>query len=238
MAQPVQPVNNRIQFLQEHLEDQRTYTFAIIIAGYRDSFIWVRHRDRSTWELPAGHLEPGETADEAAERELFEETGALDFDLTPLVSYSGKLRDETVYGKIYHARIRELGPLPGFEISEIAFLREIPENLTYPELQPVFYYKALNIMNDNDFIRLTQLPNIGITLAEHLMSAGIQTPEQLANMGTEEVFKQIKAFMPDACISHLYAIEGAIQGVRWHGIDPVRKEELRIFFNQLSPSNL
>jgi 8-oxo-dGTP pyrophosphatase MutT (NUDIX family) len=35
----------------------------------------VSRRGRSEWLLPKGHIEPGETARTAAEREVFEETG-------------------------------------------------------------------------------------------------------------------------------------------------------------------
>jgi 8-oxo-dGTP diphosphatase len=238
MAQTLQPLNSEILFLKDHLVDQTAYTFSIIIARFGDSWIWVRHRDRLTWELPAGHLEPGESADEAAKRELYEETGALDYKLTPIVSYQGTLKGSTVYGKIYFAMVTELGPLPGYEIAEISLFKSIPDNLTYPNLQPYFFNTVLEMINEQDFISLTKLPNIGITLAEHLLSAGIHSPADLTSLGTEEVFKRIQSIMPDACISQLYAIEGAIQGVRWHSIDSARKEELRLFYNQLSPSNL
>lgn len=38
-----------------------------------ESFLLMRHRDR--WDLPKGHLDPGETDRQAALRELEEETG-------------------------------------------------------------------------------------------------------------------------------------------------------------------
>lgn len=44
---------------------------------YRDtperSFLLMRHADR--WDLPKGHVDPGETKIQAAYRELYEETG-------------------------------------------------------------------------------------------------------------------------------------------------------------------
>jgi len=125
----------------EFIEDKEitgNYTFAIIIARYRDRWLFVRHRDRKSWELPAGHVEKDESVDQAAVRELKEETGAMDFDISGLVSYRGKLDGKTVYGKIFKADIKSIGPLPESEIAEIKMFDQIPSNLTYREIQPLF----------------------------------------------------------------------------------------------------
>src|SRR5579885_3536973 len=43
-------------------------------AGLSDTVVLL-HRRNNTWVMPKGHIEPGETADEAALREVAEETG-------------------------------------------------------------------------------------------------------------------------------------------------------------------
>ena len=149
MAQEIQILNPDIRFLDKHLEDQTSYTFAIVIAEYQNSWLWVRHRDRTTWELPAGHVEPGETVDHAANRELFEETGALNFDIFPISSYQGWLNSEVVYGKVFFARIKEVGVLPGFEIIETRTFQELPSNLTYPDSQPLFFQCVMDKLGEN-----------------------------------------------------------------------------------------
>jgi len=35
------------------------------------------------------------------------------------------------------------------------------------------------------------------------------------------------------CINMLYALEGAIQGIRWHGLSKERKLELKEYYNSL-----
>lgn len=62
---------------------------AVIAAKYRGKWVFCRHKERKTWEFPGGHIEKGETAEAAAGRELYEETGALEYRLYPVAAYSG-----------------------------------------------------------------------------------------------------------------------------------------------------
>lgn len=49
--------------------------FAVIIARSPAGVVLVSSRYRKVWELPGGLIDPGETARQAAERELTEEAG-------------------------------------------------------------------------------------------------------------------------------------------------------------------
>ena len=79
---------------------------------------------------------------------------------------------------------------------------------------------------------LTKLPNIGKILAHKLIEVDIKNPEELISAGSENAFIRIKTVDPDACINMLYALEGAIQGIRWHNLTSERKTELTALFNQ------
>ena len=110
-------------------------TYVIIGARYRGKWIFVRHRERQTWEIPAGHIEAGEDPDSAAERELYEETGAKDAVLKLIKDYLVTDGNRQAYGRLYLAEVNKLGELPDLEIAEIRLSSELPQYLTYPEVQ-------------------------------------------------------------------------------------------------------
>lgn len=84
------------------------------------------------------------------------------------------------------------------------------------------------VKQDNE---LSLLPNIGKNLAEKLKEAGIDSVQKLKSIGSENAFARIKVIDSGACINMLLALEGAIQGIRWHNLDANRKNELQDFYS-------
>lgn len=78
---------------------------------------------------------------------------------------------------------------------------------------------------------LEDLPNIGGNLARLLCEAGIETPDDLYRAGAVQAFMRIDAITGDACFSKLCALEGAVEGIRWHGLSKEKKQELKHFFD-------
>lgn len=117
--------------------------YAVIIARHEGKLLWCRHRDRDTWEVPGGHIEVGETALEAAARELQEETGALDFTLTPVCWYRLHFSDGGMgsFSLLCAADVHSLGELHA-EIAEVRTFDEMPSDLTYPKIQPFLLAEA------------------------------------------------------------------------------------------------
>ena len=115
--------------------------FAVIVSSYDNKWVYCKHKERDTWEIPGGRRDAGEEPLEAAERELQEETGALIFDLQPQFIYS-VVTDAESYGLLCYARIEKLGELPNTEIEKIAFFDNEPQNLTYPKIQPKLFAKV------------------------------------------------------------------------------------------------
>ena len=64
----------KVKFYQIGTIDDNKLLFAVIMAKFRGQWLYVRHRDRDTWEIPGGHREENETIYETASRELIEET--------------------------------------------------------------------------------------------------------------------------------------------------------------------
>lgn len=123
--------------------DDNLLRFSVIVAQYQGKWVFCMHKQRNTYEVPGGHRELGETAQQTACRELREETGAADFTITPVCVYSvtGKNRvnnsGEEQYGMLFVAQVSSFEPLADSEMRLVEFFDEIPQNLTYPEIQPV-----------------------------------------------------------------------------------------------------
>ena len=85
---------------------------------------------------------------------------------------------------------------------------------------------------DNE-LKLEDLPNIGSNLAGLLRETGINTPKELFEIGSLQAFIRLKASGQDACFSKLCALEGAVEGIRWHHLSKDKKLELKHFFHSL-----
>ena len=133
-------------FRQEEIPDG-LLKFAVIAARFEGRWVFCRHKRRSTWEIPGGHREPGETVSETARRELWEETGALETELRPVCVYGVTRDGSTSYGMLFFGEIAALEELPrDSEIGQIVLMDTLPEELTYPEIQPHLYEKVRDLL--------------------------------------------------------------------------------------------
>lgn len=117
--------------------EDKLIRFAVIASKYKGKWVFCKHKNRSTFEIPGGHREEGETVIAAAVRELTEETGAKDFNIYPVCVYSVKEDNaEESFGMLYYAEIFEFEAELRFEIESIHFFDEPPDKQTYPHIQP------------------------------------------------------------------------------------------------------
>lgn len=83
---------------------------------------------------------------------------------------------------------------------------------------------------------LTSMMNIGKTMAAKLTSVGIDSPEKLIELGSEQAFLKLKQRYPHVCLVHLYALEGATQNVALSALSAPRRGELKAFGSRLKAS--
>ncbi len=102
-----------------------TTALAIVFSGDHLLMTNLRHRG---WDIPGGHIEPGETPEEAVRREVYEETRA-------------KLGETNLLG---YQRLRLLGPKP------------TAYRYPYPECYQAFYWGRIESLDTFEATTETQ----------------------------------------------------------------------------------
>lgn len=130
--------------------------FAVIASKSQGNWVLCKHRERSTYEFPGGHRDDREDILSTAKRELYEETGAIEYSIKQISIYSICGNDGVIennletFGMLYFADILKFEELPGFEIEKIEFFNNLPDNWTYPEIQPKLLEKVNNFIGINE----------------------------------------------------------------------------------------
>ena len=126
--------------------DDSLLKFAVIIAKTEGKWVFCKHKERDTFEVPGGHREPGEAILDTAKRELYEETGAIDFELKPVCVYSVTASDnfdgKETFGMLCYADITLFEKELHSEIEKTVISDHLVENWTYPLIQPKLIEEA------------------------------------------------------------------------------------------------
>lgn len=119
--------------------------YAVVISKHKGKWVYCKHRERDTFEIPGGHREQGEDILSAAKRELEEETGAKEYVISPVCVYSvyRKSEDTETFGMLFFAEIESFFGELHSEIESIHLFEEIPNELTYPQIQPYLFKEYL-----------------------------------------------------------------------------------------------
>lgn len=129
--------------------DDELLKFAVIIAKTDGKWVFCKHRERDTYEVPGGHREAGETILETAKRELREETGAIEFTIKSVCVYSvkGKTRfneniEDESFGMLFVAEIFSFEEELHSEMESVLITEKLVDNWTYPLIQPKLLEEA------------------------------------------------------------------------------------------------
>lgn len=127
--------------------------FAIIISKFHGKWVLCKHKERNTYEFPGGHRNESEDILTTAKRELYEETGAVEYLMQPICVYSiigneGIIdnKDE-IFGMLYYADISKFAEMPNHEMEKIELFHTLPDNWTYPGVYPILLQKITNFID-------------------------------------------------------------------------------------------
>ena len=128
--------------------DDSLLKFAVIVAKSHGKWVFCKHKERDTYECPGGHREAGENIDDTAKRELYEETEAIDYTIQPVCIYSVTAPDnfdgQETFGKLYYAEINSFEGELHSEIEKVELFDELPNNWTYPQIQPLLLKEVIH----------------------------------------------------------------------------------------------
>ncbi len=135
--------------LEPCLSDESRLKYTVVYIYDGSGFLFCRKRGRETWECAGGHIEPGETAEAGALREVYEETGLRLPNAEPLFDYfsTDKTDGSSAWGRIFLCRTERLSPPPvpprEFEMEETRVFSSLPERMSYPGIQEAAFPDVL-----------------------------------------------------------------------------------------------
>ena len=116
------------------------YTRVVCVCKYKDNYIFSYNKKRGGYEIPGGHIEEGESWQEACRREIYEETGGIIKNVKPICVY--KINS---FGLLCFAEIESIEKLPSdSEMEKIILSKNLPNNLTFKESHTLFFNKVIS----------------------------------------------------------------------------------------------
>lgn len=121
--------DNKVMLSFEYLPFSEHPKHVWVICKYRDTWLLTKHKNRGL-EFPGGKVEQGESADEAAIREVKEETGGIVDQLYYIGQYKVNGREKTIIKNVYFAQIKEIEKQAHyFETKGPVLLQSLPSNI-------------------------------------------------------------------------------------------------------------
>ena len=129
--------NNRVQLSFEDHPFSKEPKHVLVLCRYNKQWLLTKHKTRGL-EFPGGKVEIGETAEEAAAREVLEETGGITSSLHYIGQYHVAGKNDSVIKNIYFAEIGEMEKQDTyFETEGPVLLETIPHDVN---VNPAFSF--------------------------------------------------------------------------------------------------
>ncbi len=116
------------------------FTYVIIGARYLNKWVFIKHKQRRSYELPAGHIHEEEDTDTAASRELEEETGAKKYKIVCVSTYTVSENSKLRAGRLFYAEIEAMGgERDDKEIDEVILSDYLPAVRSFHHVQRALF---------------------------------------------------------------------------------------------------
>ncbi|MFA1822012.1 RNA deprotection pyrophosphohydrolase [Virgibacillus oceani] len=126
--------NNQVKFSFEDHPFSKNPKHVWVICKYKNKWLLTKHKERGM-EFPGGKVEEGENAEQAAIREVEEETGGRVGSMRYIGQYFVDGKRQTVVKNVYYAIIEKLIPKDSYlETEGPHLLRKLPKNVKYLEI--------------------------------------------------------------------------------------------------------
>ena len=136
--------------------DESEYTRVVCVSKYKGKFVFSYNKKRKGWEIPGGHIEDGETWEEAAKREMHEETGATKIEIEPVCVYKINL-----YALLCFCKIIEMEEISKeYEMEKVMLCDNLPQNLTFPEAYTLYFDIVKRYIDNKDIEELQERYNL------------------------------------------------------------------------------
>jgi 8-oxo-dGTP diphosphatase len=94
-----------LSFTQRAFQEEAKHV--LVICQYEEDWLLTNHKQRGL-EFPGGKMEPGETLEQAARRETYEETGAILDELTFIAEYKFTNPAGSFVKAVYWGKVRSI----------------------------------------------------------------------------------------------------------------------------------